>query len=138
MFKGFRRKPAMPRQAAPRTRFTATATVLNGVDGLAAFMTRTVGVRQYQPAIRAIADGWRAQHPGADLFDAELFAALYPEPTNPYDRQAIQVQIDGTIVGYLSREEARAYYPVLRQLAQKDHFAACRAHIVGGRADAPT
>ena len=39
----------------------------------------------------------------------DCIAALVPEPSNPYDSNAVMVQIDGRHVGYLSREDAVAF-----------------------------
>ena len=45
-------------------------------------------------------------------------AILEPEPTNPYDANAIQVIIDRHPVGHLSREDARHYLPgLIKQIA---------------------
>lgn len=42
--------------------------------------------------------------------DKELFteAVLVPEPDNPYDSNAISVRVKQAVVGYLSRDDARA------------------------------
>ena len=51
--------------------------------------------------------------------DRELFteAVLVPEPDNPYDGNAVSVRVNQAVVGYLSRDDARAYVPVLHRLA---------------------
>jgi hypothetical protein len=36
----------------------------------------------------------------------ECFAALVLEPDNPYDSNAVRVEIDGRLVEYLSRADA--------------------------------
>jgi hypothetical protein len=60
-----------------------------------------VGESHYQPAIRS-ACNWK---PDTDtLF--HCLAELVPEPTNPHDRHAIMVTINGACVGYLSRQDA--------------------------------
>jgi DNA polymerase-3 subunit epsilon len=64
-----------------------------------------------------------------------------PEPDNPVDPDAIAVLIDGQLVGYLSRENAAAYGPGLRQLMKhsSEGFVALQATIAGGgqREDGP-
>jgi HIRAN domain-containing protein len=71
-------------------------------------MVNVVGESSYQPAIRK-ACGWS---PGTDThFDC--FAELVPEPTNPYDPNAVRVDIDGACVGYLSRADAVELGPAI-------------------------
>jgi len=64
--------------------------------------------------------------------DLTVTAALVPEPTNPYDSNAVMVQVNGTRVGYLSRDDAVAYQPVLRQVAERGGVAMAEGRIVGG------
>jgi hypothetical protein len=65
-------------------------------------------------------------------------AVLLPEPGNPYDANAVQVLIDGELVGYLSRENAVAYRPgLLRLMERANGLVALECAICGGgeRAD---
>lgn len=48
--------------------------------------------------------------------ELELTAYLVPEPHNPHDRHAVAVQIAGATVGYLPREDAVHYAPILSEL----------------------
>jgi len=85
-----------------------------------------VGESHYQPAIRA-ACNWK---PGTDtLF--QCMAELVPEPTNPYDRHAIKVTINGACVGHLSREDAVTLGPAIRAAIKRQGSGACRAVIAG-------
>jgi hypothetical protein len=85
-----------------------------------------VGESHYQPTIRA-ACNWK---PDTDtLF--HCMAELVPEPTNPYDRNAIKVTIDGGCVGYLSRQDARTLGPAVRSAVKRQGSGICRAVIVG-------
>jgi len=85
-----------------------------------------VGESHYQPAIRA-ACNWK---PGADtLFHST--AELVPEPTNPYDRNAIKVTINGACVGYLSRQDAVTLGPAIRAAIKHRGSGVCRAVIAG-------
>jgi hypothetical protein len=59
-------------------------------------------------------------------------AALLPEPTNRYDRNAVAVFVAGHQVGHLSREDAIIFKPVLAELARRGKVAMCAATIVGG------
>jgi hypothetical protein len=56
-------------------------------------------------------------------------AALVPEPDNQYDRNAISVRVNGTTIGYLRREEAKAYKPVVEALASRGLTGYCRVDI---------
>lgn len=85
-----------------------------------------VGESHYQPAIRAACD-WK---PGTDtLFHCT--AELAPEPTNPHDRNAIKVTINGACVGHLSRQDAVTLGPAIREAIKHQGSGACRAVIAG-------
>jgi hypothetical protein len=64
----------------------------------------------------------------------ETTALLIPNPENPYDPNAIEVRIDGLIVGYLSREDAATYRPGLIDLMRRTDPPLIALHgvIVGG------
>ncbi len=62
----------------------------------------------------------------------QCLAALMPEPSNPHDENAVAVYIDSVQVGYLSRDDALWYKPVVARLARKNMLGACDAVIVGG------
>jgi hypothetical protein len=53
---------------------------------------------------------------GADL-DTE--ADLVPEPYNRFDPRAIAVLVHGQVVGYLPRDDAHRYHPVLSELVSQ-------------------
>jgi hypothetical protein len=64
---------------------------------------------------------------------------LIPEPTNPYDPNAIRVCAEGGgTIGYLSRENAIEYKEVFAQLAAHQHVGACRAKLIGGTPEKST
>lgn len=44
-----------------------------------------------------------------------VVAALVPEPTNSHDRNAVAVQIEGIVVGYLAREVAPRFHQLMRE-----------------------
>jgi hypothetical protein len=75
-----------------------------------------------------------------DRIRRDIVAVLVPEPTNPHDTNAISVQIDGHIIGYLSRATAQEYLPGLQRLmsVRASHIG-LRGVIVGGgyRDDGP-
>lgn len=92
-----------------------------------------VGESHYQAALRNAAHG-RAAGAG---FDEHLpvTAVLVPEPTNPYDPNAVRVDVRSdagpAIVGYLAREVAAHYQPALLAL-DANHYGTCAARITGG------
>ena len=63
---------------------------------------------------------------------AEHVAGLMLEPSNPVDRNAIEVQINGMRVGYLSRADAAAYHPVLERLERNRLMMGAPAILTGG------
>ncbi|MFF3039190.1 HIRAN domain-containing protein [Arthrobacter citreus] len=56
-------------------------------------------------------------------------ALLIPEPDNPYDPNAISVRVRGQVVGYLSREAAAVYSPVIHRIAGSGLVATTTARI---------
>jgi hypothetical protein len=116
-----------PRRAARLE--TVEATLYAGDDPL-----EVVGESRYQDALWKIVGGRRG-----DPVRYETEAVLEPEPDNPHDANAIKVLIGGTVVGYLSREDAATFRPGLLGLMEVSPTArvALEASIVGGgpRAD---
>ncbi len=69
-----------------------------------------------------------------DYVRVDVHAVLVPDPQNPHDPNAIEVRIDGTLVGYLSREDAASYRPGLLRAMQANsgQFVALHGVICGG------
>lgn len=87
-----------------------------------------VGESNYQEALWRIVGGRRDDHVRHDVY-----AVLLPEPSNKYDPNAIEVQVNAARVGYLSREDAVVYGPGLsRLMASEGGIVALHAVIVGG------
>jgi len=64
------------------------------------YAQEVVGESNYQPALRAIRESK----------DKPFHRArLVPEDTNPYDNQAVRVDVAGKTVGYLPRADARRW-----------------------------
>src|SRR5205823_5372961 len=102
---------------------TVSAALFDGEESL-----EVVGEASYQSNLLRICravQGERVRH--------DVIAALVPEPSNPHDSNAVSVQVDRAVVGYLSRENAVRYAPGIRSLmtANGCHIA-LRAVIVGG------
>lgn len=87
-------------------------------------LLRVVGESHYQENLRKA----RAMSPDPEPV---FWASLIPEPDNPYDPNAVKVAIDpfGT-VGYLARESARRYGPLIA--AAKSTAVRCPCKLTGG------
>jgi hypothetical protein len=81
-----------------------------------------VGESHYQPAISAVVAGRDVPSGGRWDEALEAQAALVPEPNNQYDSNAVRVDLalatGWVTVGYLARELARGYQPVLRTMTE--------------------
>jgi hypothetical protein len=87
-----------------------------------------VGESHYLPALRKIA----RQLGGGPQGESMTTAVLAPEPQNEYDPHAVAVAIDGATVGYLPREDAAKYAPVLSGLAARGVAVALPARVWWG------
>jgi collagen type III alpha len=58
-----------------------------------------------------------------------LNAVLAPEPSNRHDRNAVGVWIGGSLVGYLPREEAARYSPILTHLTSHGWAPQVKARV---------
>ncbi|MFJ3379383.1 HIRAN domain-containing protein [Curtobacterium sp. NPDC090217] len=85
------------------------------------------GEAQYEDAIRPLLGRLTKDQ------DRELHteATLIPEPDNPYDANAVSVRISGAVVGYLTRDDARVFAPVLHRLAASGVTAVVPARVWG-------
>lgn len=92
-----------------------------------------VGESNYQEAINA-ACGVPVEEP----VRFECVAVLSPEPTNPYDPNAVKVEIGGRLVGYLKRSDAVAYGQVVKDGAALGWYVGCEATINGHGAGGET
>lgn len=64
-----------------------------------------------------------------EVVDEDLIAALVPEPKNKFDSNAVMVKINGQHVGYLAREDAARYKPMLAEVLKYGYAPATRARI---------
>jgi hypothetical protein len=102
----------------------AKQTRLRGPD---TFSVPIVGEASYQSNIVAIVGKGRTGT-NVKFVDADLIL----ENSNPYDKMAVRIDINGKTVGYLSREYARQYRQRLTEAGIPEETATCRAKIVGG------
>lgn len=97
------------------------------IQGPGKYACPVVGESNYQDALERICGG-RSEN-GADK---EVVARLVYEPENPYDDQAVRVDVDGTTVGYLDRDTARSFRVQLAEAAPGVSIAQANAVIRGG------
>jgi hypothetical protein len=65
-------------------------------------------------------------------------ATLLPEPSNPYDPNAVAVHSPDGKLGHLSRNDAEAYRELFADVAGRGyHGGTCNAHLVGGEPAKP-
>jgi hypothetical protein len=88
------------------------------------------GESHYQGTLERIAGGRTID--GAR--NRDHLAIFLPEPWSPYDPNAVRVYVGPPWgkVGYLSREDAVRYRPVIDRLASLGKVTACRASLKGG------
>jgi hypothetical protein len=73
-------------------------------------LVRVVGTSHYQDALLELTNRQEDEE-----IRVEKIAVFVPEPDNPHDPNAIAIQIDGRLVGYLSRDENRRWLDVVTQ-----------------------
>src|SRR4051812_45784039 len=123
LFDRLKGKQAPQPPPAATNRIAVSANLYSGSQDL-----DVVGESNYQEALWSLC----GSSPGEQVRH-EVIAVLVPEPENPYDQNAIAVQIDARLVGYLSREDAIAYGPGLRALMTRTGaYVALEGVIAGG------
>jgi hypothetical protein len=91
------------------------------------FSLPIVGESHYQEALEAVCGGR-----DEDGVDRVLDACLTLEDSNPYDPQAVRVDIGGKTVGYLSRDDARRFRQKRAEDSQTADTTPCKARVKGG------
>jgi hypothetical protein len=86
-----------------------------------------VGEASYQNNIEQICGGRTRES-----VDRMETAHLILENSNPYDRNAVSVEINGLKVGYLNRDDAQAHRTWLQSKGQSNAIGTCDAKIRGG------
>ena len=104
-----------------------TNKALTDFSGHGTYLLDIVGESNYQSALEKICGG--RTYEGHELI---IEAVLVPEDDNPYDKNAIRVDISGKTVGHLSRENAIQYRIKLEQAGYSGIMAKCSAMITGG------
>ena len=126
--------PRGPIEEWPRDAFDGELRAIR-FDSVGRHVVQVVGEGSYQGTLETIGGGRTID--GARVRDH--LAVLLPEPLNPYDGNAVRVAIvpseevgAGGYVGYLSRDDAVAYRPLIDRLAAIGKVVACAASLSGG------
>ncbi len=90
--------------------------------------TEVVGESHHQDELLAITGG-RRRYGGVDV---GVVAELVPEPDNRFDPDAIAVEIDDRVVGYVRREDVEWLRPLIDDSLDMHGLATCEATIRGG------
>jgi hypothetical protein len=85
-------------------------------------LLRVVGTSHYQDTLLELSG-----RKGEEEIRLEKIAVFVPEPDNPHDPNAVAVEIDGRLVGYLSRDENRRWLDVV----SGPRRVGCEAMIAG-------
>jgi hypothetical protein len=88
-----------------------------------------VGESFYQDELRRIAAGRTEKRERV-----KFRVVLLPEPNNKHDPRAVAVHAEqGGIIGYLSREDAARYQPMIIAMKKTNgHYPSCMAVLTGG------
>ncbi len=97
------------------------------LEGDGKFALKIVGESHYQQNLKLICGGRR--HEGVEEFRT---AKLICEKDNPYDSQAVRIEVEEMTVGHLSRKNAREYRQQLVKAGNEGLAAICNAKITGG------
>jgi collagen type III alpha len=89
------------------------------------------GESNYTDAIRRLL----GDRVGPDWTELKALGHLVPEPTNKHDANAVQVFIGGRLGGYLPREDAARYAPVLSNLVAQGYLPQVSAEVRGAIVD---
>lgn len=116
---------ASPRQVSPPVPTATPAQIPFWEDDNA--RTPIVGESHYQRELQSLC----AERP-SDRTWVKRTAHLVPQDDNPYDKQAVAVLIAGTLVGFLSKEDARRLRARLRTRHIPGVTTGCDAIVKGG------
>ena len=87
-----------------------------------------VGESHHQDELLAVTGG-RRRYGGVNV---GVVAELVPDPSNRFDPDAVAVEIDERLVGYVRREDVEWLRPLLDDSLDMHGLATCEAVIRGG------
>lgn len=86
-----------------------------------------VGESHYQEQLR-----WLTGPTATGECNTRALATLEFEPSNPHDKSAIRVTIDGQTVGYISRNDQASVRSLMHYVRRTNNVVTCPAKYVGG------
>lgn len=89
------------------------------------FSEKAAGTSHYQEALIEIKAGFR-KHTNPDIF-----FDVVPEPTNQHDKEALQLQHEGKLVGYIPAFMTSEVHDALQRLDQAGQQCRVKGRIVG-------
>jgi hypothetical protein len=98
------------------------------IEGDGHYDLEVVGESHYQRHLKVLSELYSNK-----VGNRGLVAKLHYENTNPHDKKAIRVVIDGGTVGYLSRKEARLVRKAIEKVELEGLIISCNAKILGSR-----
>ncbi len=129
--------PQMPLELHPQVVADADACHRAGRDvghcttGIGAVTDlRLAGTPQRQDVLWAVANRHRQPTP-----DGYLPAVVMREPSNPHDPNAVRVYCDGVTVGYLFRDKAKQWQPVLKEVERRGQVLVGGLRFYGGHGE---
>lgn len=109
-----------------REKATATKSIFHW-PSIGNFEFDVVGESYHQEALKRIAKA-RTN----DLRKERFIATLVPESDNKHDKSAVRIDIEGTAVGHMNREDARSFRRRLAGKKMSGAVTSCDAMIGGG------
>lgn len=101
---------------------------LLGGDGKFSFK-EVVGESNYKPALRKlISEGTKQERESGEVFRD---AFLVPEPTNTFDKNAIQVRIAEHVVGYIAKTRTADIHTVIAEVKKQGYDYAVVKAVIG-------
>lgn len=124
--------PAAVVQDAPATAYIPSPPAGKPVEpwGKATYYTDVVGEASYGEQISQVMRNHRIDptgENGAELDDVPV--RLAADPRNPFDENAVGVWIDGLLVGFLGRDNAKLYSKVLQDLDEQGLVLLVRGRV---------
>lgn len=92
------------------------------------FSEKAAGTSHYQEALVEIKAGFR-KHSNPDIF-----FDVVPEPTNQHDPDALQLQHEGKVIGYIPASMTSEVHDALRRVDQTGQKCRVKGRIVGHEA----
>ena len=85
-----------------------------------------VGTSNYQAALKQVGEWTKSEGPTERYHDA----VLEFEPTNPHDKNAIKVSVDGLLIGYIAKSDHRL---MMHRMRKAGGVAIAEVVLIGGR-----